>query len=484
MNNEIYKGLLKEDLVVDLDISLREVIVEYLLSGKVVLTENVVLTGYSSSKQKEEESYENSLIEKVQNALDNPIGTPEEIEFHTVMLKNSAFDVEARKYVEKKITQLLFKEHVLSDEQVVYYTRKIYSEFYGMGVLQELDDDPTISEIMVNGYIYPNFQCDVYYVKNGEGKKRYEKTFESVDSMINVFSRSISFSKKELNNLEYAIIEATRANGDRVNVIIPEASESYVLNIRKFTNFTPTSENMKNVGTIDDYVDKLMNVLVKGKANIGIGGEMNTGKTSFINYLLGYTDPIERKVIISSVKEVSSNEILKGHDIVFLKVDDEKHFTFSKLIKTSLRTTANRIIIPESRAGEFKQVYEANLKTRGNMFTAHALTDSSFLNVCADMYLEGSHTGDIALIKNKIANSVDIIIIMKRINNKIRIKSISEVLLDENDLFKGLNLLYYWDFGSKENPTQGYKRTDNRISDALRTRLFEEGVLYELLDDL
>ena len=69
---------------------------------------------------------------------------------------------------------------------------------------------------------------------------------------------------------------------------------------------------MKKFGTVDDYIDKLMNVVVKGKANIGIGGEMGTGKTSFINYLLTYTEPLERKVVIASVSETDVERVLKG----------------------------------------------------------------------------------------------------------------------------------------------------------------------------
>ena len=489
---QLYYEKLTQNTSIELDIQLKDVVINYyvqdahLKDNGSVLYKSTSLNLYSFGRKRpsEEVISEQSLVDRVKYALDNPQGSHEETEHHTEMLKKSSYDHKARQYVEMKIAQLLKKEGLISEAEVESYKKSIYAEFYGMGVLQELDDDTEVSEIMVNAYVYPKFQCDIYYVKNGRGKKRYERTFENIDQVKNVFSRAISFSKKEMNNFENAIIEATRANGDRVNLVIPEASESYVLNIRKFTNFAPTKDNMKKVGTINDDIDELMDVLVNGKANIGIGGEMNTGKTSFINYLLSYTKPLDRKVIISSVKEVSVNEILPGHDIVFFKVDEDRKFSFTKLLKTALRSTADRIIVPESRGAEFKQVYEANLKTKGNMFTAHALTDNSFLSVCADMYMEGSPIGDIELVKNKVANSVDIIVIMKRVNNQIRIKSISEVLLDDNERFVGMNQLYYWDFGGKEGKTPGYRKTENKISDKLKQRLFEEGISYEILDRL
>lgn len=481
----IFQGKPSGNNFINLDISLGTVSINYkeCVSNKPIYSETLDLNKFNNYSGSNGDSSVNDLIDKVYYEMDNPKGSTEEIEFHTMMLKMSAFDEKARYYVENKVKQILLKENKLTDEQINALSNKIYADFYGMGILQELDDDGDVSEIMVNAYIYPKFSCDIYYIKTNQGKKKYEKTFDSLDELINIYSRAIAFSKKELNNLENAMIEATRANGDRVNIIIPEASESYVLNIRKFSNFAPTRENMLSMGTINEEIDSLMKILVDGKANIGIGGEMGSGKTTYINYLLSYTKPIERKVIISSVKEIDVHRVLKGHDIVFLNVDDEKGFSFSRLIRASLRTTSDRIIVPEARGGEFKQVYEANLKTKGNMFTAHALNDSSFLDVCADMYMEDSQS-DVTFIKNKIAKSIDFIIIMGVIENQIRIKSISEVLLDENSQFKGLNKLFYWDFGDEFNNETGYKRTSNRLSPGMKKRLFEEGVPYSLLKDI
>lgn len=478
-NKTVFKGKLDNTKFIELDISLGIVYINYYKYGqkKPFFKEELDLKNRCSQPLRDKTKLE-YLIERVQHHMDNPEGSIEEIEYHTLMIKKSSYDREARQYVEEKIRQILLKENVLKTEDVDKLAKDIYADLYGMGVLQELDDDLDVSEIMVNAYPYPKFRCDIYYVKTNEKKKRYHKTFNNLDDMLNIFARAISFSKKELNNLENATIETTRANGDRISVIIPEASESYILNIRKFSNFIPSRENMLKVGTINEDIDNLMKVLVKGKANIGIGGEMATGKTTFINYLLTYTDPLERKAIISNVKEINSNRILDGHDIIYLNVDDEKGFTFAKQMRAALRTTADRIIVPEARGEEFKQVYEANLKTKGNLFTAHATSDETFLDACVDMYIKES-ASDVYFIKNKIAKSIDIIVIMKKINNKIRIKSISEVLLDKDNKFKGLNCLYYWDFESGE-----YKRTNNRLSKNIKQRFFEEGVPKELMEGM
>lgn len=477
-----------DNTFISIDRAFGEVVLIYRdMKGNVLKEESIKLTD-NNILQKEIESdneIETILSNLVKQEMDFPSGTQAEIKHHTEMLKKATMDKNARNYVMSKIRKIVVASDLVKTNEVEKYVYLLYSNLYGMGVIQELDDDMDVGEIMVNATTFPKFKSDIYYIKDGT-KYKYHKSFNNLDELENVFSRAVEFNKKELNSVENAIVEATRANKDRVNVLIPEASDNYVLNIRKFSNFVPNLQMMRKSGTVDDYIDKLMDVLVKGKANIGIGGEMGTGKTTFINFLLTYTEPIERKVVIASVSETDVERVLKGHDVVVLNVNEEKGFTFDRLIRASLRTTASRIIVPESRGGEFKQVYEANLKTKGNMFTAHALDDEAFLDMCVDMYLSSSDSKNESseYIKNKLSKSIDIVIIMRKVGEKIRIKSISEVLLDENRAYKKMNPLYVWDY-DPENPLEGsYVRTGNRLSDSLKKRLNENGVKMSDMADL
>lgn len=421
----------------------------------------------------------------VQDIMDEPEGTERERESHTEMLKMATSNEKAKEYVISKMTQIILKSGSVQEEEVDTFIYRIYGDLYGMGVLQELDDDPQMGEIMVNAITFPEFHCDIYYIKNGV-KYKHDKTFNSLPELMKVFARTVAFDNKELNHGKNSRIESTRPNRDRVNIIIPDASDNYTMNIRKFTNFVPNLDSMKQSGTVDDFIDKLMAILVKGKANIGIGGAMGTGKTTFINYLLSYTPPMERKVVIASVSETDVDRVLKGHDVVIFNVDEEKGFTFQELLRTSLRTTADRVIIPESRGGEFKELYEANLKTKGNMFTAHALDDESFMDMTVDMYMSSpdvSGAESAEFLKNKITKAMDIVIIMRRVGPQIRIKSISEVKQDEQGNYAGMNCLYEWDI-DPDSPLEGqYKRTNNRLTDAFKKRLIEHGLTAKILND-
>lgn len=431
-----------------------------------------------------EELFYMQLKEEIAYEMDNPKGTDKEKAEHTRLLKETSIYDHARRYVMSRIRRLLIAKETIPIEEIDKLAYKLYSDLYGLGVIQELDDDPEVGEIMVNAKVFPHFQSDIYYFKNGKKEKFYYE-FTNLEQLKNVFDRVVAFNKKAINSVETAIVEATRPNRDRVNIVVPDASENYILNIRKFTNFIPNLEMMKRSGTVDDFIDKLMDVLVRGKANIGIGGPMGSGKTTFVNYLLTYTPKIERKVVIASVSETDVDRVLSGHDVVVLNVDEDKGFTFERLLRTSLRTTAERVIIPESRGGEFKQLYEANLKTRGNMFTAHALDDESFLEMCVDMYMsspEVSNENSID-IRNKLTKGIDVVIIMRKVGEKIRIKSISEILVDKNGAYMGMNPLYVWEF-NPENPLEGrYVRTKNRMTNTLKQKLNEFGVPMSDLKD-
>lgn len=425
----------------------------------------------------EEERYQ-YIRQIVQDEMDNPSGTDKERAKHTEMLRMATIDLSSKEYVISRMTQILLKKELVKEEELQEMTYRIFGDLYGMGVLQELDDDPEMGEIMVNAITFPEFRCDIYYVKNGQ-KCKHDKTFESLTDLKKVFQRAIDFDNKELNSAKNSRVEAARPNRDRVTIIIPDASDNWSMNIRKFTNFVPNLDTMRRSGTVDDFIDRLMSILVRGKANIGIGGAMGTGKTTYINYLLSYTPRIERKVVIASVSETDIDRVLKGHDVLIFNVNDEKGFTFDELMRTSLRTTADRVIIPESRGGEFKQLYEANLKTKGNMFTAHALDDRSFMDMCVDMYMSspdvsGSESAE--FLRDKITKALDIVIIMRRVGSKIRLKSVSEVMQDEEGNYAGMNSLYEWTF-DPARPLEGeYRRTGNLLSESFKKRLNENGV--------
>ena len=457
----------------------------YYKDKQLVNTQSVDLTAtYQKQVQTQElVSDYDQMLDLIKEEMEKLDGTPEENSLQTYLLSRCVIEETAKKTIISKIRNILIKKTQIEPHLLEQTAYRIFSDLYGLGVIQALDDDPEIGEIEVNAKVFPEFQCKIYYIKNHK-KYLYPKSFDSLTDLIRVFNNCIAFENKQINLVENAIIEANRPNKDRVMIITPHATEGYSLNIRKFGCFVPDKTSMLSSGTIDPFIDELFKVLVDGKANIGIGGKMGTGKTTMINYLLTYTPPIERKMIIASVAETDADRVLKDHDLIIGKVDDEKGFTFSKLLRASLRTTSERVIIPEARGEEFKEIFEANLKTKGNFFTAHATDDRGFYEACVDMYMSNPNVTNESSesIRNKLTKGIDIIIIMRQVDGKIRIKSISEVISNEEGKYVGLHPLYVWKY-NPETPNEGwYERTEYRLSPKLKEQFNEMGIPYKTLE--
>lgn len=403
-----------------------------------------------------------------------------EQQYHLKMIRSCNYDLKAREYVENIIRRLIRNNFNISKELTELYTYKVFSDVYGLGIIQELDDDEEISEIMVNVLPGEEISTKIYYIKDGI-KYRYDKYFKTIDEVKTVFNRVLSGTGKELNSKGNSSIEVSRPNKDRVSMTVPNFSKNYSLNIRRFNGFSPSDKNMKERGTINDDLKELLGIIVNSEFNIGIGGKMNVGKSTLINYLLTLVDdPDERSCIISGVDETDSNRTLKDKDILIYNVDESQGFTFDEAFIKSLRSTSNRVIVPESRDKEFKQIYKSCVQTSGNIFTAHAFSDETFLNACVDMYNYNNDFGNIEELKLMIAKALDIIIIMTKKGRDFRLKSVSEVCVEGEEII--FNELYKWEF-DVNNPTKCYyKKTGNSFSPQRKARMNEKGISLELIN--
>lgn len=401
--------------------------------------------------------------------------------YHVEMIKSCNHDNIAKMYVKKQISNILSKSFELEESDITKFIELLYADIFGLGIVQPLDEDKSISEIKVNVIdIEGTLNTKIIYIKEN---KEYilDKSFNTLKDVITVFNRVLSGTGKQLNSNDGSNIESDRPNKDRITITIPPFSKNYSLNIRRFENFTPDANNMRKVGTINEELEELFKILVEGYANIGIGGKMGVGKTSLINYLLSLTNKDDRKCVISTVDEIEFKKVLKDHDILIYNVNDKDKDGFAKAFLKAFRSHSSRIIVPEARHTEFKDIVKSCIQNKGNIFTAHATTNEDFLNACVDMYNYDGTFSDLDFLKNKIAKALDIFIIMHVVDKKIRVKSISEILTKDGN-FAGFNTLYYWEF-DKENPKNGrYVRTYNKLSDDFRQNLNENGVPLKLLN--
>lgn len=396
--------------------------------------------------------------------------------YHLNMIKECNHNPIARSYLENRIRNLILNKYDLPIDAVGKYTFKIYSEVYGLGIIQALDDDKNIGEIIVNVLKKDNheFSSKIYYMKD-QIKYKYDKSFNNLQEVLTVFRRILSGTGKELNEQKKSKIETTRYNKDRITITIPYFTLNYSLNLRRFEDFIPNEETMIKKGTLNQELIELFKLFVESELNIGIGGKMGYGKSSLINYMLTLIpDKDERVSVICSIDETDIWRTLKDNDILLYMVDDSKGFTFEDAFEKALRSTSNRIIVPEARGKEMKLINKACIQLAGNIFTGHARTDEGFLDACVDMYNADNNYQNLKALKDKIAKDLGIVIIMGKAGNRLVIKTVSEVCFKENH-FTGFNVLYKW-VKNNESPQEGYYTKVNDFTDNLKELMNENGV--------
>ncbi len=315
-------------------------------------------------------------------------------------------------------------------KELFYAVRKL-------DVLQELVDDPQITEIMING---PDH---IFIEKNGK-LTRSDLCFDSGEKLQNVIQQIVSDCNRTVNEAS-PIVDARLENGSRVNVVLsPVALNGPVVTIRRFPDKPITMEDLVRFGSVTEEVCEWLDRLVRAKYNIFISGGTGSGKTTFLNALSDYIPGEERIITIEDSAEL---QIRRIENIVRMETRNEnvegcRAITIRDLIRTSLRMRPDRIIVGEVRGGEaFDMMQCLNTGHDGSMSTGHANSSRDMLSRLENMILMGMEI-PLEAIRQQIASGIDIIIHLGRLRDKTRrVLEIVEVL-DYRDGEIRLNPLY------------------------------------------
>lgn len=326
-----------------------------------------------------------------------------------------------------------------------------------LDVLQELVDDPHITEIMING-------PDCVFIEQSGRLFRSDLQFESREKLQNVIQQIVADCNRVVNEAS-PIVDARLSNGARVNVVLdPVALNGPIVTIRRFPDKPIMMDDLIAYGSVSDEVCRWLSRLVRAKYNIFISGGTGSGKTTFLN-ALSYYIPKEERII--TIEDSAELQILGIPNLVRMEtrnanVEGCKEITIRDLIKTSLRMRPDRIIVGEVRGGEaFDMMQCLNTGHDGSMSTGHANSSKDMLSRLENMILMGI---DIPLtaIKQQIASGIDIIIHLGRLRDKSRkVLEIVEVQgFDKDEIV--LNPLYQF--------VETGEDADGRILGALQKR--------------
>ena len=355
----------------------------------------------------------------------------------------------------------------LGERQTVIET--VFNSMRGLDVLQPLVDDPSITEIMING---PHH---VFIEQNG---RLYQKnvSFGSNDNLLNVILNIVSKVNRTVNEAN-PIVDARLLDGSRVNVVLPPiALDGPTVTIRKFPEDPMTVKKLIEYGSITPEVAELLERMVKAKFNIFISGGTGSGKTTFLNALSNFIPRDERVITIEDSAELQ----LKGIDNVVrmetrnANMEGKGEVTIRDLIRSSLRMRPERIVVGEVRGAEALDMLQAmNTGHDGSLSTGHSNSTKDMLSRLETMVLSGNNI-PLEAIRQQIASAINIIIQLSRLRDKSRrTVEITEVVGYENGEFQ-LNTLYkFVEHGEDKNGRiiGGLERTENPMVNTFKFKM-------------
>ena len=318
---------------------------------------------------------------------------------------------------ESKEIPLTLAERKQLRKELFYAIRKL-------DILQELVDDPRITEIMING-------PDCIFIEQDGRLYQSDLRFESKEKLQNVIQQIVADCNRVVNEAS-PIVDARLSNGARVNVVLnPVALNGPIVTIRRFPDKPIMMDDLISFGSVSAEVCDWLSKLVRAKYNIFISGGTGSGKTTFLNALSYYIPREERIITIEDSAELQIRGIpnLVRMETRNANVEGCSEITIRDLIKTSLRMRPDRIIVGEVRGGEaFDMMQCLNTGHDGSMSTGHANSSRDMLSRLENMILMGMEI-PLAAIKQQIASGIDIIIHLGRLRDKTRkVLEIVEVL--------------------------------------------------------
>jgi pilus assembly protein CpaF len=329
-----------------------------------------------------------------------------------------------RSEVSRMVEDLLIAEGVaLSIIERDRLVSEVHHELFGLGPLEPLLADPTISDILVNSY------ANIYIERRG----KLEKTaisFKDDEHLMRVIERIVSTVGRRIDEAQ-PMVDARLTDGSRVNAIIPPlAIDGPVLSIRRFgTDPLKMSALIEN-GALTKEIAMLFEMCVKARLNIIISGGTGAGKTTLLNALSAYIPADERIVTIEDSAELQ----MQQPHVVRLEtrppnIESKGEVTQRDLVRNALRMRPDRIVVGEVRGGEAIDMLQAmNTGHDGSLTTIHANSPRDTLGRLETMIqMTGMRLSDKAM-RQQVASAVDVVIQVARLTDGTRrITSISEI---------------------------------------------------------
>ena len=338
---------------------------------------------------------------------------------------------EVKRTIQELFEQILAEENiVLSRPERARLFEQIAAEILGLGPLQPLLEDDTITEVMVNG------AKNIYIERKGK-LHRVPVTFENNDHVLRIIDRIVAPLGRRIDESS-PYVDARLQDGSRVNAVIPPISlVGPVLTIRKFSKNPITVDQLVQFGSISSEAIQFLKACVEARLNIVISGGTGSGKTTLLNVMSGFIPDDERIITIENAAELQ----LRQEHVVTLEsrppnIEGRGEITIRDLVINSLRMRPERIIVGECRGGETLDMLQAmNTGHDGSMTTAHANSPRDALSRLETMCLMAGMDLPVRAIREQVSSAIDVICQQERMRDGTRkVVTVCEVSGMEGDV--------------------------------------------------
>ncbi len=380
---------------------------------------------------------------------------------------------------------LMERRDMLTAQEKERLVAEVIDETFGLGPLEPLLKDPSISDIMING-------TDTVYIERAGRLERTRVKFVNDDHLLKIIQRIVSAVGRRIDETS-PMVDARLADGSRVNAIIPPlALDGPLVSIRRFGSRPLDADDLLNNDSITPEMLNFLSACVSGGLNVIISGGTGSGKTTLLNVLSSFIPHDER---VATIEDAAELQLQQPHVIRMetrpANIEGAGQVTTRDLVRNALRMRPDRIVVGECRGSEALDMLQAmNTGHDGSLTTIHANTPRDAISRLEMMVEMAGYDVPVATIRKQIAAAVNIVVQAVRLTGGGRkIVKISEITGMEGDVLTMHDIFVFKQTGLDENrKAQGFFATTGlrpqaldqlaSVGNALPLEMFEERILH------